>query len=153
MLQLCGDEATTVEPGYPGDAGVVHDDADGEAEGGAPHTETMGPQPHDHDADTPGRDTDRSDDDSAVLPPGDAVGPSRVGTRLKVRRRPSLVRFLVVGGLIGFLVGAVLAYLGPDAPNTTLAQEMILLGTVGLLLFGFLASILYLVADRVSMRH
>lgn len=69
-----------------------------------------------------------------------------------VRRRPDLVRFLVVGGLVGYVLGSLLGWLGPDAPDSSVTQEIILLGSVGLLLGVLLAAIAYLVADKVSDR-
>lgn len=69
---------------------------------------------------------------------------------LPVRRRPQLSRFLVAGGVLGFVLGALLGLLGPDAPTSTQGQEVVLLGTTGALLVGFLAAVVYLVLDRRS---
>jgi hypothetical protein len=69
-----------------------------------------------------------------------------------VRRRPDLVRFLVAGGLAGYVVGSLLGWLGPDAPGSSALQEIILLGSVGLVLGLLLAAIVYLVADSRSSR-
>lgn len=69
-----------------------------------------------------------------------------------VRRRPDLVRFLVSGAVIGALVGGAIGYLGPDAPSSSLLQEVILLAATGAIVFLLLAAILYLLADRRSSR-
>lgn len=69
-----------------------------------------------------------------------------------VRRRPDMVRFLVAGGFLGFVVGAVLGRYGPDAPNSSALQEIILLGATGLLVGLLVASVVYLVAERISDR-
>jgi hypothetical protein len=85
------------------------------------------------------------DDDIEII---SEPGPEHV----PVRRRPDLVRFLVVGGLVGYVLGSVLGWLGPDAPDSTPLQEIVLLGSVGLVLGLLLAAIAYLVADKVSDR-
>lgn len=87
----------------------------------------------------------RKDDIQTIQEPGPE--------HLPYRRRPQLRSFLVVGAVIGLLVGGVMGYLGPDAPGSTLLQEVILLAATGALLGGFLAAIVYLVADRVSLRE
>lgn len=69
-----------------------------------------------------------------------------------VRRRPDLVMFLVVGAVLGAVLGGAIGYLGPDAPGSSLLQEVILLASVGALTFGLLAAVLYLLADRRSTR-
>lgn len=71
---------------------------------------------------------------------------------LPVRRRPDLVRFLVVAGLVGYVLGSLVGWLGPDAPASSALQEIILLGSVGLLLGVLVGAIAYLVADRRSSR-
>lgn len=73
---------------------------------------------------------------------------ARTEEPLRVRRSPQLSRFLIAGGLLGFVGGALLGLLGPDAPTSTQGQEVVLLGTIGALLVGFLAAVLYLVLDR-----
>lgn len=73
-------------------------------------------------------------------------------THLPVRRRPQLSRFVVAGGLLGVVLGALVGLLGPDAPNSSQGQEVVLLGAVGAVLGGFVASILYLLLDRRSLR-
>lgn len=87
----------------------------------------------------------RNDDDIEII---SAPGPEHV----PVRRRPDLVRFLVAGGFLGYLAGSLLGWLGEDAPNSSALQEIVLLGSVGLVLGLLLASIVYLVADRISRR-
>ena len=86
------------------------------------------------------------DDDIEII---NEPGPEHV----PVRRRPDLVRFLVVGGLVGYILGSLLGWLGPDAPASTTLQEIILLGSVGLVVGVLLAAIAYLVADRMSDRR
>lgn len=86
----------------------------------------------------------RDDDIETISEPGPEHVP--------VRRRPDMVRFLVVGGLVGYALGSLLGWLGPDAPGSNLLQEMILLGSVGLLVGVLLAAVAYLVADRRSAR-
>lgn len=88
----------------------------------------------------------RDDDDIEII---DQPGPEH----LPVRRRPHLVRFLVVGGLVGYVLGSLLGLLGPDAPDSSPLQEVVLLGTIGLLLGVLLAAVLYLLADRRSTRE
>lgn len=69
-----------------------------------------------------------------------------------VRRRPDLARFLIIGAVVGAVVGGLVGYLGPDAPSSSLLQEVLLLGAVGALVLGLLAALLYLLADRRSAR-
>lgn len=69
-----------------------------------------------------------------------------------VRRRPDLVRFLVTGAVVGAVIGGLIGYLGPDAPSSSLLQEVILLASTGAIVFLLLAAILYLLADRRSAR-
>ena len=71
---------------------------------------------------------------------------------LPVRRQPQLLRFLLVGGVLGFALGGLVGLLGPDAVNSSLTQEVIVLGLVGMLVVGFLAAIAYLVADQRAHR-
>ncbi|AXH96267.1 hypothetical protein DV701_09135 [Ornithinimicrobium avium] len=78
-------------------------------------------------------------------PPGEILVP--------VRRRPDMVRFLVAGGFLGFVVGAFVGRYGPDAPNSSALQELILLGATGLLVGLLLGSAAYLLADRRSSRR
>ncbi len=86
----------------------------------------------------------RDDDIEIIAEPGPEHVP--------VRRRPDLVRFLVVGGLLGYALGSLLGWLGPDAPDSSALQEIILLGSVGLVLGVLVAAVLYLLADRRSAR-
>lgn len=69
-----------------------------------------------------------------------------------VRRRPDLVRFLVAGGFLGFVVGAFVGRYGPDAPSSSALQELILLGATGLLVGLILGAAAYLLADHLSQR-
>ena len=79
----------------------------------------------------------------------DAPGPRHV----PVRRRPQLQSFLGLGAVVGLVLGGLIGYFGPDAPGSTLLQEVILLGAVGAIFGGFAGSIAYLVADRASLRN
>ncbi|GAA5168558.1 hypothetical protein [Ornithinimicrobium tianjinense] len=71
---------------------------------------------------------------------------------LPVRHRPDLVRFLVSGALLGAVLGGVIGYFGPDAANSSLVQEVVLLAAIGAIFVGLLAAVVYLVADRASRR-
>ncbi|WP_202613659.1 hypothetical protein [Ornithinimicrobium cerasi] len=68
-----------------------------------------------------------------------------------VRRRPDLVRFLVTGAVIGGVLGGLIGFLGPDAPSSSLLQEIILLASTGAIVVGLLAAVLYLLVDRRSL--
>lgn len=73
-------------------------------------------------------------------------------SRRKVFRRPQLVPFLVTGALVGVIIGAVVDYLGPDAPRASAGQEFIaVVGPLGLL-GGLLGAIAYLLVERFSGR-
>lgn len=80
----------------------------------------------------------------------DPQAPRPDETLVPVRRRPTLSRFLMTGAIVGFVLGGLVGYLGPDAPNSSLTQEVILLGFIGALVFALLASVAYLIADRRS---
>lgn len=71
---------------------------------------------------------------------------------LPVRRRPQLLSFLVVGALLGLVPGLLLGVSGSDVPGSSPLQVIIVLGALGAILGGFLGSVVYLVADRLSMR-
>lgn len=86
----------------------------------------------------------RKDDIETIVTPGPE--------HLPWRRRPQLQSFVGLGALVGLVLGAWLAYLGPDAPGSTWLQEVILLGSIGAIFGGFAGSIAYLVADRVSLK-
>ncbi len=64
-----------------------------------------------------------------------------------------MVPFLVTGALIGLVVGAVLAYLGPPSAYASPMQEMIVMAVPGGLIGGLLGGIAYLVAERFSTRR
>lgn len=87
----------------------------------------------------------RNEDDIETI---SEPGPEHV----PVRRRPDMVRFLVVGGLLGYVLGSLVGWLGPDAEGSSTLQEIILLGSVGLIFGVLLAAVAYLVADKVSSR-
>lgn len=69
------------------------------------------------------------------------------------RRRPQMVRFLVVGAVIGLVVGGAIGYFGPATQSSSLGQDAVLLGAVGAIFGALLAAIVYLVADWASMRR
>lgn len=69
-----------------------------------------------------------------------------------VRRRPDLARFLIIGAVVGFIGGGLVGYFGPRSMNSSILQEVILLGLVGVLVAVFFAAIAYLLADRLSQR-
>lgn len=87
--------------------------------------------------------------DTGGVPPSDERPDP---ARLPVRRRPRLSRFLVLGGLLGFIAGALVSLRGPDAPGSSAGQEVILLGTTGAVFAGLAAAIVYLLLDRRSER-
>ncbi len=63
-----------------------------------------------------------------------------------------MVPFLATGAVIGVVVGVLLAFLGPDAPNASTGQELMAMAVPGGLLGGLVGGILYLVAERLSGR-
>ena len=63
-----------------------------------------------------------------------------------------MVRFLLTGGVLGVLLGLLLAVVGPPVPNASPSQEMIAMAVVLGLLGTLLAAIGYLVAERISSR-
>lgn len=69
------------------------------------------------------------------------------------RRRPQMVRFLVVGAVLGLLAGAALGYFGPATQRSSVGQDVVLLGAVGAIFGTLLSAIVYLVADWVSLRR
>ncbi|MFK5582723.1 MULTISPECIES: hypothetical protein [unclassified Serinicoccus] len=89
---------------------------------------------------------DRDDTSAPPTGPGPQPRPQRV------HRRPQLSRFLVVGGLVGFVLGVVVALRGPEVAGSTVLQQIVLLGTIGAIFTSFAAAILYLVLDRLSQR-
>lgn len=70
--------------------------------------------------------------------------------RLEVVRRhsPRLVPFLLSGSLVGLLVGAALALLGPPSRSASLTQETVVLGLPGALLGGLLGGVVFLLLER-----
>lgn len=64
-----------------------------------------------------------------------------------------MVPFLATGALIGFFLGAVLAYFGPDAPMASTGQETLALAIPFGLIGGLLGGALYLLAERFSKRR
>lgn len=69
------------------------------------------------------------------------------------RRRPQMVRFLVVGALIGLVAGGALGYFGPATQRSSVGQDVVLLGTMGAVFGALIAAVVYLVADWASMRR
>ncbi|MFX0538567.1 hypothetical protein ACQBAT_13380 [Ornithinimicrobium sp. Y1847] len=98
-------------------------------------------------ADQDSRSTQHTDEEPPATEVQGPQGP------LPVRRRPDMVRFLATGAILGFLIGAVISYVGPEVPTSSLLQQIILLGIIGGLLGAFLASVVYLVVDRRSTRE
>lgn len=86
----------------------------------------------------------RKDDIDTIRTPGPQ--------HLPVRRRPQLLSFLIVGALLGLVPGVLLGLSGPEVPGSSQLQVVIALATVGGLIGGFLGSVVYLVADRMSLR-
>ncbi|QFG69633.1 hypothetical protein [Ornithinimicrobium pratense] len=69
------------------------------------------------------------------------------------RRRPQMWSFLVVGAIIGLVAGGALGYFGPETASRSLMQDVVLLSAVGAFFGALIAAIIYLVADRASMRR
>lgn len=63
-----------------------------------------------------------------------------------------MVPFLVTGAVVGIIVGLLLATFGPDAPNASPSQELIVMAVPGGLLGGLLGAICYLLVERYSER-
>lgn len=76
--------------------------------------------------------------------------PTSTPGRVRVRRRPDLRRFLVVGTVLGVVVGGIYGYYSPDASSSTTGQEVVMMAAIGALLGLLLASVVYLLADRRS---
>ncbi len=74
--------------------------------------------------------------------------------RRRVRRAPNIVPFLVTGGLIGAIAGAVIAAIGPDSPTSHYSHAT----SVGFFAFIFaalgvlLGAIAALIAEKVLTR-
>lgn len=73
--------------------------------------------------------------------------PSPRARRRRPRNHPDLATYLVVGAVLGFVAGTALAIFGQAAPMSSVAQQVVLLGTPGAAVGVLLASIAYLVAD------
>ncbi len=92
----------------------------------------------------------RLDEDVELVDPRDL--PEGAVLRGSVVRRARLTPFLVTGAVIGLLLAVFVALLGPDAPNASPTQELILLGLLGALLGGLSSSVLYLLVERRTGR-
>ena len=57
----------------------------------------------------------------------------------------------ITGAVIGGVLGGLVGFLGPDAPSSSLLQEIILLASTGAIIVGLLAAVLYLLVDRRSL--
>lgn len=69
------------------------------------------------------------------------------------RRRPQMVSFLVLGAVVGLVAGASLGFFGPATQSSSRGQDVVLLGAIGAVFGALIASVVYLVADRASMRR
>lgn len=84
--------------------------------------------------------------------PSDAARPTAVVARSTLRRAPRFGRFIVAGVLLGALLAAVAALLGPE--NAVLGRVAVFilvflaLGTAG----AMIAAVIAIVADRRSAR-
>jgi hypothetical protein len=87
----------------------------------------------------------RDDDADRIARPGPEHVP--------VHRQPQLRSFLILGAGIGLALGVAIGVLGPDAPNSSLLQEIMLLGALGVLFGGLFGGIAFLVADRFSQNR
>lgn len=74
-------------------------------------------------------------------------------SRRRVSRRPRMVPFLATGALVGLVVGLLLGYFGPDAPNASPAQELIVMAVPAGLVGGLLGGAVYLLVERFSVRN
>ncbi|HKJ11138.1 MAG TPA: hypothetical protein VJ976_01985 [Ornithinimicrobium sp.] len=73
-----------------------------------------------------------------------------VGAR---RRGPRMVPFLVTGALIGLILGVVLSVSGPSSQVASPGQEVVVMAGAGALVGGFVAAVLYLIAEWSSLRR
>ncbi len=67
-------------------------------------------------------------------------------------RTPNFTRFLIVGAILGFIVGAVVGVLGPQAGNYSTNTAVGYLGALGALLGLALAGVTALVVDWLRHR-
>jgi hypothetical protein len=64
-----------------------------------------------------------------------------------------MVPFLLTGAVLGLILGALIAYVGPDAPSAGPAQEIIALAVPFGLLGGLLGGIVFLLVERFTVRR
>jgi purine-cytosine permease-like protein len=67
-------------------------------------------------------------------------------------RTPNFTRFLVIGAILGFVVGAAVAVVGPQAGNYSTNTAVGYLGVLGAVLGVALAGIVALVVDWLRHR-
>ena len=63
-------------------------------------------------------------------------------------RIPNFKRFLITGALLGFVIGAVISFLGDDVRGYSATTGALFLGALGAMLGAGLAGILGIVLDR-----
>ena len=67
-------------------------------------------------------------------------------------RTPNFTRFLIVGAVLGFVVGAIVAVVGPQAGNYTTNTAVGYLGALGAVLGLALGGVVALVVDWLRHR-